>query len=136
MSLLKYLKERRLYFILVIFILLIINITLFLDPNLSGSIDTVLYINMISILTTIIFIFVGYSRYKRKLNRFIHNIRKEFYINDNPIYEEIKSIIEENEAEVESLKNELEEINDYMTNWIHEVKIPISVLQMTDGGNR
>ena len=39
-------------------------------------------------------------------------------------------IIEENEAEVESLKNELEEINDYMTNWIHEVKIPISVLQM------
>ena len=130
MSLLKYLKERRLYFILVIFILLIINITLFLDPNLSESIDTVLYINMISILTTIIFIFVGYSRYKRKLNRFIHNIRKEFYINDNPIYEEIKSIIEENEAEVESLKNELEEINDYMTNWIHEVKIPISVLQM------
>ena len=66
MSLLKYLKERRLYFILVIFILLIINITLFLDPNLSESIDTVLYINMISILTTIIFIFVGYSRYKRK----------------------------------------------------------------------
>ena len=59
MSLLKYLKERRLYFILVIFILLIINITLFLDPNLSESIDTVLYINMISILTTIIFIFVG-----------------------------------------------------------------------------
>ena len=49
MSLLKYLKERRLYFILVIFILLIINITLFLDPNLSESIDTVLYINMISI---------------------------------------------------------------------------------------
>ena len=47
MSLLKYLKERRLYFILVIFILLIINIKLFLDTKLSDSIDTVLYINMI-----------------------------------------------------------------------------------------
>ena len=49
---------------------------------------------------------------------------------DNYIYKEIKSIIEEKEEEIDSLRNELEEINDYMTNWIHEVKIPISVLQM------
>ena len=45
MSLWKYLKERKLYFILVIFILLIVDITLFLDPNLSESIDTLIYID-------------------------------------------------------------------------------------------
>ena len=28
------------------------------------------------------------------------------------------------------MRYELEEINDYMTNWIHEVKIPISVLEI------
>ncbi|MCI5628941.1 MAG: sensor histidine kinase, partial [Clostridium sp.] len=130
MSLWKYLKERKLYFILVIFILLIVDITLFLDPNLSESIDTLIYINMLSILTTIIFIIMGYSRYKRELNQFIHNIKENSNMEDNYIDKEIKSIIEEKKEEVDSLRNELEEINDYMTNWIHEVKIPISVLQM------
>ena len=129
MSLWKYLKERKLYFILVIFILLIVDITLFLDPNLSESIDTLIYINMLSILTTIIFIIMGYSRYKRELNQFIHNIKENSNMEDNYIDKEIKSIIEEKKEEVDSLRNELEEINDYMTNWIHEVKIPISVLQ-------
>ena len=130
MSLWKYLKERKLYFILVIFILLIVDITLFLDPNLSESTDTLIYINMLSILTTIIFIIMGYSRYKRELNQFIHNIKENSNMEDNYIDKEIKSIIEEKKEEVDSLRNELEEINDYMTNWIHEVKIPISVLQM------
>ena len=85
MSLWKYLKERKLYFILVIFILLIVDITLFLDPNLSESIDTLIYINMLSILTTIIFIIMGYSRYKRELNQFIHNIKENSNMEDNYI---------------------------------------------------
>ena len=85
---------------------------------------------MLSILTTIIFIIMGYSRYKRELNQFIHNIKENSNMEDNYIDKEIKSIIEEKKEEVDSLRNELEEINDYMTNWIHEVKIPISVLQM------
>ena len=130
MSLWKYLKERKLYFILVIFILLIVDITLFLDLNLSECIDTLIYINMLSILTTIIFIIMGYSRYKRELNQFIHNIKENSNMEDNYIDKEITSIIEEKKEEVDSLRHELEEINDYMTNWIHEVKIPISVLQM------
>ncbi|MPM33594.1 Sensor histidine kinase GraS [bioreactor metagenome] len=46
------------------------------------------------------------------------------------IYKNVKYLIEESEKEVDSLRNELEDINDYMTNWIHEVKIPISVLQI------
>ena len=40
MSLIKYLKEIRLYIILVVLILLISDITIFLDPNLSKSIYT------------------------------------------------------------------------------------------------
>ena len=50
---------------------------------------------MLSILTTIIFIFVGYSRYKRELNQFIHNIKENSNMEDNYIDKEIKSIIEE-----------------------------------------
>ena len=51
-------------------------------------------------------------------------------LEDNYFYMNVMEKIEDNQKEVDNLRNELEEINDYMTNWIHEVKIPISVLQI------
>ena len=67
MSLLKYLKEVKLFLILVIFIMVIVDVTILLDPNLSNSIDTLIYINILSILVIIIFILIGYGNYKRKI---------------------------------------------------------------------
>ena len=134
MNLLKYLKEEKLFLILVIFIMVIVDVTILLDPNLSNSIDTLIYINILSILVIIIFILIGYGNYKRKISKFIksiHNIREEnLCLANDYLYKNVKKLIEDNEEEVDSLRNELEEINDYMTNWIHEVKIPISVLEI------
>ena len=134
MSLLKYLKEVKLFLILVIFIMVIVDVTILLDPNLSNSIDTLIYINILSILVIIIFILIGYGNYKRKISKFIksiHNIREEnLCLANDYLYKNVKKLIEDNDEEVDSLRNELEEINDYMTNWIHEVKIPISVLEI------
>ena len=134
MSLLKYLREVKIFLILIIFIMLIVDVTVLLDPNLSKSIDTLIYINILSILSVVIFIFIGYGNYKKKNKKFInsiHNIREEHDdLKSDYIYKNVKYLIEENEKEVDSLRNELEDINDYMTSWIHEVKIPISVLQI------
>ncbi len=134
MSLRKYLREVKIFLILIIFIMLIVDVTVLLDPNLSKSIDTLIYINILSILSVVIFIFIGYGNYKKKIKKFInsiHNIREEHDdLERDYIYNNVKHLIEENEKEVDSLRNELEDINDYMTNWIHEVKIPISVLQI------
>ncbi|WP_419749680.1 sensor histidine kinase [Terrisporobacter petrolearius] len=114
--------------------MLIVDVTVLLDPNLSKSIDTLIYINILSILSVVIFIFIGYGNYKKKNKKFInsiHNIREEHDdLKSDYIYNNVKYLIEENEKEVDSLRNELEDINDYMTSWIHEVKIPISVLQI------
>lgn len=114
--------------------MVIVDVTILLDPNLSNSVDTLIYINILSILVIIIFIFIGYGNYKRKISKFIksiYNIREENLCLENDyLYKNVKKLIEDNEEEVESLRNELEEINDYMTNWIHEIKIPISVLEI------
>lgn len=134
MNLLKYLKEIRLYLILVIFITIIVNIILLLDPYLSKSIESLIYINILVVLTTVIFIIIGFNNYKRKITSFvdaINNLSSENeYLDNNYLYKKIKKVLEENEEELESLRDELEEINDYMTSWIHEVKIPISVLKI------
>lgn len=134
MSLIKYLREVKIFLILIILIMLIVDVTMLLDPNLSNSMDTLIYINILSILSVVIFIFIGYGNYKKKIKKLInsiHNIREEHDdLERDYIYKNVKHLIEENEKEVDSLRNELEDINDYMTNWIHEVKIPISVLQI------
>ena len=133
MRLLDYLKEVKVFLILIIFIMIIVDITMILDPNLSNSVDTLIYINVLSIIVTLIFIFIGYINYRKKIKKFIqsiHNIKEDFELENNYIYKQIKQLIEDNEEEVKKLRDELEDINDYMTNWIHEVKIPISVLKI------
>ncbi|UPA30973.1 hypothetical protein L0P85_02190 [Terrisporobacter glycolicus] len=47
--------------------MLIVDVTVLLDPNLSKSIDTLIYINILSILSVVIFIFIGYGNYKKKI---------------------------------------------------------------------
>ncbi|MEG2195686.1 MAG: HAMP domain-containing sensor histidine kinase, partial [Terrisporobacter sp.] len=134
MSFFKYLKEIKMLIILIVFIMIIVNAVMLLDPYLSKSMDSLIYINVLILLTTLIFLFISYRSYKRKAKKFVNYIHSnkddDSTINDNYFYKNIKSKISDSEEEVDNLRNELEEINDYMTNWIHEVKIPIAVLQI------
>lgn len=134
MSFLKYLKEIKVFLILIVFIMIIVNTIILLDPNLSKSIDSLIYINILVIITSIVFLIISYSTYRKKENKFINLIndpnQDDNYIKDNYFYMNVMEKIEESQKEVDNLRDELEEINDYMTNWIHEVKIPISVLQI------
>lgn len=114
--------------------MIIVNVVTLLDPNLSKSIESLLYINILVLLSIIIFLYISYSSYKRKINNFIdyiNNQEKENYnLESNYFYKVIDKRIKDEEVVVDNLRNELEEINDYMTNWIHEVKIPIAVLEI------
>lgn len=134
MSFFKYLKEIKIFLILIVFIMIIVNTIILLDPNLSKSTDSLIYINILVIITSIVFSIIYYSTYRKKENKFINFIndpnQDDNYIKDNYFYMNVMGKIEESQKEVDNLRNELEEINDYMTNWIHEVKIPISVLQI------
>ena len=134
MSFFKYLKDIKVFLILIVFIMIIVNTIILLDPNLSKSIDSLIYINILVITTSIVFLIISYSTYRKKENKFINFIndpsQDDNYIKDNYFYMKVMEKIEESQKEVDNLRDELEEINDYMTNWIHEVKIPISVLQI------
>ncbi|WP_243238691.1 sensor histidine kinase [Romboutsia sp. 1001713B170207_170306_H8] len=90
--------------------------------------------NLLVSLTSIIFLYLDYLNYKKRVNNFINAVSdfniENYELKESYEYKRVKNIIDKNEDEVKSLKKELEEINDYMTNWIHEVKIPISVLEI------
>lgn len=134
MSFFKYLKNNIIFLFLIIFIMIIVNTVMILDPYISKSIDSLIYINLLVSISTVIFLAIAYMNYRKKVNKFInyinnHTIDSDEVENDY-LYENIIRKINESEQEVNNLRNELEEINDYMTNWIHDVKIPISVLQI------
>lgn len=134
MSFFKYLKDNITFLILVVFIMVIVNTVMLIDPYISKSIDSLIYINLLASITTVIFLAIAYMNYRKKVNKFINYINNYTVDSDEVeydyLYENIIRIINESEEEVNNLRNELEEINDYMTNWIHDVKIPISVLQI------
>ncbi|MGX4600549.1 sensor histidine kinase [Faecalimicrobium sp. JNUCC 81] len=134
MNIFRYLKEVRIYLFLVFAILIILNLNVILDLNLSNVLNSLIYINALIIITCIIFFILGYFEYKKKYNELynhINNNKKQENGLVNPyFYDVIDNKINNYEKNIQSLKYELQEINDYMTNWIHQVKIPIAVLEI------
>lgn len=130
----NYIKENRIFLYLIVTIMAIVNIVILLDPYLSKSLESLIYIDLLVCISILIFLVLGFFNYKNKLDMFISYINKkkdeDFNFKGNVIYTEVDKLVKEYDEEIYSLKEELEEINDYMTNWIHEVKIPISVLEI------
>lgn len=130
----NYIKENRIFLYLIVTIMAIVNIVILLDPYLSKSLESLIYIDLLVCISILIFLVLGFFNYKNKFDMFISYINKkkdeDFNFKGNVIYTEVDKLVKEYDEEIYSLKEELEEINDYMTNWIHEVKIPISVLEI------
>ena len=129
-EIIKYLKEIRNSIYLVISILIIVNLNIILDFNLFKFTSSLLYINFLIILVSIVFFIKGYFDYKNKYKEFLRCIDENINLENSNFYKVIDDKFKSYEDEIKNLKNELQEINDYMTNWIHEVKIPISVLEI------
>lgn len=130
----NYIKENRIFLYLIVTIMAIVNVVILLDPYLSRSLESLIYIDLLVCISILIFLVLGFFNYKNKFDMFISYINnkkdEDFDFKGNVIYTEVDKLVKEYDEEIYSLKEELEEINDYMTNWIHEVKIPISVLEI------
>lgn len=134
MNIFRYLKEVRIYLFLVLAILIILNLNIVLDSNLSKILNSLIYINTLIVITCVVFFIIGYLEYKKKYselyNHVNNNIKQENGLVNPYFYDVIDAKLDIYEDNIQILKYELQEINDYMTNWIHQVKIPIAVLEI------
>lgn len=136
----KYLIDsiwKIIYFVILLFI---INITLFVSNSISQSLNDLVYLNILIIIISLLSLFFGYYRWfytyrnykfaldnKKALKDFLPNnnnfesqlLRDTVKFKNNQLYEETKE-----------LYTRLEEINNYITQWIHEIKIPIAVCEL------
>ncbi|KAE9631229.1 MAG: integral rane sensor signal transduction histidine kinase [Defluviitaleaceae bacterium] len=141
MMLFKYLKDSHRTVLLFFFMLFIVDLTLISSIDLSKPLLDIIYLNILLFFAFLIFLIVDYAKWR---NTYIGLKRAiEFEENLDHFAEEegnrleqmlIKEIIvlknKEKLRETEELKRDLEEINDYITKWVHEIKIPLSVCEL------
>jgi len=140
MKIVKYLKDKFLEILLIIFCYLII-LMLLLVFRVSKTL--IIAISLVFFTMIILIYLIDYLRKKEFYNEFLKNIelldkkyliletlsKPNFYEGEilyQGLYETHKSMIEN----VHEKEHEIEDFKDYIEMWIHEVKLPISSLTL------
>lgn len=140
MNIYKYLKENKLFIYCQIAIFIILNLFIYSNTNVNKVLIDILYINFLIISIFIIYIFISYKKWNTRYREF-----KKLIMESSDIgYLDIKGELVQDEIirdililkdrikydEIKSLKENIDEINEYISKWIHEIKIPISICDL------
>lgn len=140
MKIVEYLKDRFKYIILFIIIISIIDIYLFAIDIFKHQYEELLYLNFLILIIGFIFFIIDYLNLKNKYKdilRCLENYKDiDTYlisgknIEDNIMKGIIENLKSKNNEEVKEYRNSLKELDEYIAKWVHEIKIPISALDI------
>lgn len=144
MKLLKYYLRDSAGLILFFFLMLfIIDLILFSSTDLNRSVQDILYLNLLFLFLLLIFLAIDYTKWRNsygellrvvELGGNIDNLAPEGNRLEQVLIREIIDLKNrEKLQETEGLKRNLAEIDDYITKWVHEIKIPLSVCELIAG---
>lgn len=121
-------------------IFVIINLILLSSNNLKEAAGDILYMDVLILFTAAAFLFWNFKKRKDKYDELINAINagsdidallpsgKDFY---NDV---IRKIVNHKNNEMynktKELKVNLDDVNDYIVKWVHEIKIPMSVCEI------
>lgn len=139
MSLKKFLKDNTGFFIFNSLLMFCIFVVLIFSPIIDIAGDTIFYIFIIDLLLTFIYLSMGYIKKKSfldkledsldknnfdQLSMFKANEEEKFYLNKlNEYYNKCEDIIEKYDKD-------LAENRDIINLWVHNIKIPISIIKL------
>ena len=140
MTLFKYLKDLYRPILFFFLMILIMDLILISSTDINKSLLDIIYLNLLFFSISIVFLTIGYVKWRntyKELKRAMElgeNI-DSFAPEGNKMEQKlIRDIIDiknkEKQKETEELRKNLEEINDYITKWVHEIKIPLSVCEL------
>lgn len=146
MSLGDFLKSR----FSVIFLNLISLVTLLVFLfSVGNTVDTLKIISVTWIIVLGTYLFFQYKNRKEfynEISKSIDNLDKKYLISeviDKPVYLEaepyyylLKKASKSMREEINSIKNERKEYKEYIEQWIHEVKTPISSIKLIEENNK
>ncbi|MDK2563678.1 sensor histidine kinase [Romboutsia sedimentorum] len=140
MNIIDYIKNKFKYIAFVCVLLGITNIYLYSLNSFKDRYGELIYLDILLIMIIIVFFILDYINWRNKYKDIYECIEinkdiGEYLILGNSFEEEImREIILDkskyNDMEISKYKNSLKEIDEYIAKWVHEIKIPISSLNI------
>ncbi|MGV8982187.1 sensor histidine kinase [Clostridium sp.] len=141
MNIITYIKNSSLKILYFICILFTINIVLLCSKPINATFTDIAYMDFLLLFISLIFALVDYRRWICNYSGICEAINKGNNIDaslpsSNSSFEAalMKDIVNLKNAEmyvnVQEVKSALEEMDDYITKWVHEIKIPVSVCEL------
>lgn len=140
MTLKLYLKDIRLTLLAFVLIVATINLVLVTSNNINETLGDIVYMDILILFIAIVFLIFGFKRRKDKygdlvealnLGSDIDNLlprKYDFYSNIMRKLVDYKN--DEMYAKTKELKESLDDVNDYIIKWVHEIKLPMSVCEI------
>ena len=140
MKLVDYIKNTLPQIICHLVLILIIDAVLLASSNLEKSLQDILYLNILLCLVLAAFITFSFIRMKSrygKLSKALEESRSIDYLlpEDDSFYSTLlRTAVQQKNSEnlelIGTYRNNIDELNNYITKWVHEIKIPISVSEL------
>lgn len=134
MKIKDYIKINKIWLICNAIIFIIINGILYSSSTINKSFQDIVYMDILILLTVLIAIIYGFLKEKKKYSDILHcneeleNKINDFYLNV------FSNMLEKQKLEhlkkEESLKNNINDFEDYITKWVHDIKINIAVIYL------
>ncbi|MFJ7668827.1 sensor histidine kinase [Lysinibacillus sp. NPDC097195] len=135
---LLFLRERLAWIGFFVFLILILNVLFSLDVGLVGV--SIWYLNIIMVVTFTLFLMWRYIREIGQLRDFLGNVDSQL---DEPhtrslalspfqvaYYKKIEDVLYDKDAELNNAKVQLQEYSDELLAWVHEVKAPLTTINL------
>lgn len=140
MSIIKFIKYRLNYIILICIVIAIIDIYLISLNSFVNKYIEFTYINVFVLAIIFTFMCLDYFKWKLMYKDIYKCIKEEknigrHLIKANSFEEEImmgiiNNLNKENDIELSKYKNAVKELDEYIAKWVHEIKIPLSALNI------
>lgn len=136
-----YIKNSVLKIVYFVCIFFVINLILLSSKPIHAAFDDIAYMDFLMIAISLFFMVIDYKRWKYSYKGISEAVSKgkdvDASIPETSYYFEVQLIKDilrlkdaEMEGKVEEVKVLLDEVNDYIVKWIHEIKIPIAVCEL------
>ncbi|MGO5073262.1 sensor histidine kinase [Clostridium sporogenes] len=134
MKIMDYIKINKIWLISNSIIFIIINCILYSSSTINKSFQDIMYMDILILLTVFIAFIYGFIKEKNKYSNILKcsneldNKIKDFYL--NVFSNMLKKQKLEHLKKEESLKNNINDFEDYITKWVHDIKINIAVIYL------
>lgn len=140
MRIFEYIKVIKLTICCFLISMIALNSVLITSAPLNLAIEEIIYINSLVAIIVVIFTIIGFIKWRGEVSIIEEKVNREESISEYDVTGEsyylkiIRKIVglKDNEKfeEVEEYKHSLGELNDYITKWVHEIKIPVAVCDL------